>query len=174
MYNEIEFEWIRPFYYHGQYHYDTNVWWHHPIQTLLGYLQRFEERCEKQGSLLRAAVREKIEKIEETEKTEKTETEGGKESEEGKVPPLSSKDKKRLATVASESYTVFCEALTARVEKRRLWMEKYADTINASMLPSQQPVSSIPWKKPLLQVERWIEELATHAASNDEVRSYWQ
>jgi hypothetical protein len=152
VYNEVEFEWIRPFYYHGQHHYDTQRWWHQPLQTLLGYLQRFEERCQKQHYLLLMSTKQK--QKEGAEVTYKHD-----EDKHGNTASLSSKDLQRLTTVVPESYRVFFEALTVRNEKRCHWRDKYEDPINMSMPFGEQPLSDIPWVKPLVDVEEYLRSI---------------
>lgn len=42
--NEVEFEWIRQYYVQGRTHLEANVWWREPMQQLLQYWSRLEER----------------------------------------------------------------------------------------------------------------------------------
>jgi len=134
---EVEFEFIRQFYIQGELHFGRHVWWHSPMEELLGLWGELEMRTSKSIEVLRDAAFG----IEEEAELQATMTDSLSEKEQKKAAKKIAKRKKRAATVQTQSFTELILALEQREKKRSGWLEREKDPLFKSVHRNCRPMA---------------------------------
>eukprot|EP00606_Chrysophyceae_sp_TOSAG23-5_P000243 GSChrysophyteH2.ASY1.ANO1.29.1 assembled CDS len=135
---EVEFEWIRQFYVQGQAHYDRHIWWHEPMQVLLGLWGELEGRIRRHTQTLYDAGGQ----------LQADQNELQSQSQDSSTPEYKQKRKQvkkrseRVGRIMSDiaAFDVLHDGLKERKEKRHGWRDREHDNAVKTMPTECRPL----------------------------------
>jgi mRNA N6-methyladenine demethylase len=135
---EVEFEWIRQFYVQGQAHYDRHIWWHEPMQVLLGLWGELEGRIRRHTQTLYDAGGQ----------LQADQKELQSQSQDSSTPEYKQKRKQvkkrseRVGRIMSDiaAFDVLHDGLKERKEKRHGWRDREHDNAVKTMPTECRPL----------------------------------
>lgn len=136
---DIEFEWIRQFYIQGSAHHDSHIWWHKPMEELLGLWGSLEERIRRNIAILSDAggtlEREKAKLDQYVASAQFADTVEHKKNRKDIRKRL-----ERVSRVEANSFSEMQSLLADRRTKRQGWMDRERDPAFTTVPQEMRPM----------------------------------